>query len=144
MDFDGFDGYRTDENLESGQGVRIEYDDGRAFVIHRAGGSNRKFVRVLEAKMKPFRRQLDQGTLPDGVAERLMREAYAEAIVIGWDGITAGGKPVPFTRDNVVSFFEAFPDVFRAIQRDANDLAVFRAEQRAEDEGNSATSSAGS
>lgn len=143
LDFDGFDDYTTDENLESGEGVRVEYDDGRAFIIHRAGGSNRKFTKLLQAKMKPHERKLQMGTLPEDVAERIMRECYAKAIVIGWDGITAGGKKVPFSPENCMALFEAKPEVFRAIQRDANDLALFRREVQEENAGNSESSSAG-
>lgn len=143
LDFDGFDDYITDENLESGEGVRVEYDDGRAFIIHRAGGSNRKFTKLLQAKMKPHERKLQMGTLPENVAEAIMRECYAKAVVIGWEGITAKGKKVPFSPENCIAFFEAFPEVFRAIQRDANDLALFRREVQEENAGNSESSSAG-
>src|SRR5690606_38337747 len=143
LDFDGFDDDTTDENRESGEGVRVEYDDGRAFMIHRAGGSNRKFTKLLQAKMKPHERKLQMGTLPESVAERIMMECYAHAIVIGWDGITAKGKAVPFTPDNCIALFEAKPEVFRAIQRDANDLALFRREVQEENAGNSESSSAG-
>lgn len=131
MQFDGFDAYDMDENLEAGEGVRVEYDDGRAFVLHRAGGANKKFARVMQAKTKPHTRKIQAGTMPDSVADRLLAEVYAESVIIGWDGITAGGKPVPFNTDNVVAFLLAKPEVFTAIQRDAQDLSVFR---RAENE----------
>lgn len=144
LKFDGFDAYEMDENLESGEGVRVEYDDGRAFILHRAGGSNRKFGRLLQAKMKPVQRRVETGTLPDSVAERILRDCYAEAVIVGWDGITAGGKAVPFSKENVLAFLEQQPEVFRAIQRDANDLALFRAEEREADLGNLPTTPDGS
>lgn len=141
--FDGFDAYQMDENLESGEGVRVEYDDGRAFILHRAGGSNRKYSRLLLARTKPHQRKIDIGALPDAIGDRIMRECYADAIIVGWDGITSGGNPVPFTRENVLAFLEQEPEVFRAIQRDAADLSIFRREQQDDDEGNSGASSAG-
>lgn len=143
IQFDGFDDYDMDPNLESGEGVRIEYDEGKAFIIHRAGGSNRKFAKLFQREFKRHERKMQMGTLPENVAEKIMRECYAHAVVIGWEGITAGGEPVPFSPEACIAFFEARPEVFRAIQRDANDLAIFRKQAQEANEGNSETSSAG-
>ncbi|CAH1661684.1 conserved hypothetical protein [Hyphomicrobiales bacterium] len=126
--YDGFEAYEMDENCESGQGVTIEYDDGRRFTIHRAGGSNKKFGRVLTARMKPFQRRIEMGTLPDAVGDRVLAEVYAETIIIGWEGIAKGGQDLPFTKENVVDFLLAKPEVFAAIRQDATNLAHFRKE----------------
>lgn len=143
IQFDGFEDYVTDENLETGAGVALEYDEGRTIFIHRAGGSNKKFSRALEAKMKPHRRKIQLGTLDPEIDRRILMEAYAEAVVIGWSGITAGGKELPFNKENCIAFFKAFPEVFADVQRSANDVALFRKEVRGADEKNSGASSAG-
>ncbi|MBS7702709.1 hypothetical protein [Chelatococcus asaccharovorans] len=128
FEFDGFDAYSLDENLENGQGVTIEYDDGRRFTIHRAGGANKRFGQLLSARMKPLARKIETGTLPDETANRILAEVYAATVIIGWEGITSKGQPVPFTAENVVAFLLAMPEVFTAIRQDANNLANFRRE----------------
>ena len=144
MDFDGFSDLLMDEDLESGNGVTLEYDDGaRTITIHRAGGSNRKFDRVLLAKMKPYRHKIQRGTLDYETNKRIYMETYAEAVVIGWTGITSGGKKVPYSPEACVKLFEARPELYEDVKRMADAASTFAKETAEEDEKNSETSSAG-
>ncbi len=121
IQFDGFDEYRTDPDLESGEGVRIEYEDGKAIVIRRAGGRNVAYNQALAKKMG----LLGKKKPTPEEDRRIMAEIYAETIVVGWHGITAGGKDVPFTKANVTRFLTSFPDLFQDIANHASRIDAF-------------------
>jgi len=55
-------------------------------------------------------------------------EAYAEAVILGWDGVAGpDGAPLPFTRENAVKLMLDLPDLFRDVQEQATKAALFRA-----------------
>lgn len=118
--------FQTNQNLESGEGVKLEYP-GFSITIHRAGGSNKKFAQVLAAKMKPHRQKFERGVLDDETSERIVLETYAESIVVGWDGVKdAKNKKMAFTVDNVIKLFTDLPDLYADIKRQAAELSNFR------------------
>jgi len=130
--------FATSTEIERG-GVLLDYG---AFKIRiaRAGGANRKFASVLEAKLKPYRRQIQTESMDDEVATRLIIEAYAESVVIDWEGVVDGaGTPLPFAKENVIKLFTDLPDLFRDVQEQATKASLFRAAEVEEDEKNSAT-----
>ena len=54
------------------------------FQIARAGGRNKAFKDTFSAKAKKHRTQIDNETMSDDMADRIMAESYAEAVVLGW------------------------------------------------------------
>ena len=124
-----YDTYGTDNNLESGQGVDIAYPFG-TFTIHRAGGTNKKFSTVFNAKLKPHIRKHDQGILEDEIKERILIETYAETVIIGWKDVhDRAGKKMSFNVKNCVKLLTDLPDLFTDIQLQAADFATFKGEQ---------------
>ena len=81
-----FDVWGTDAVMETA-GVWIDYGSSGKFLIARSGGANTKFAKVLEAKMRPYRRQMDQGKLENEVANKVLLETFIEACLLGWEGI---------------------------------------------------------
>lgn len=131
-----YDLFKNNEELESGAGVTIEYP-GFSITIHRAGGSNKRFAQLLNAKMKPYRHQFERGMLADDVSRRILLESYAEGVVIGWKNVKdADGNDMAFTKENVVKLFSDLPDLFSDIKQQAEDAALFREEQEKADEKN--------
>ena len=127
--------FSTSPALET-DGITLDYGAFR-IRIARAGGANRKFQQVLEAKLKPHRRQIQTETLADEVAHRLIVDAYAEAVLLGWDGVAdAEGQPLPFTRENAIRLMTDLPDLFRDVQEQATKAALFRRQAEAADEKN--------
>lgn len=121
--------FETNKDLEAGKGVTIDYGDAKV-TIHRAGGANRKYATVLQAKMAPVRYQVEKGTLPDDKSTKLLAEVYAESIIIGWEGvIDADGNVLEFTKENVVKVLTDLPDFFSFIQRESSSFALFRKEE---------------
>lgn len=120
--------FGTNTNLESVKGVTLEYP-GFSIIIHRAGGSNKKFAKILSEKMKPHRQRFERGILDDETSNKIMVETYAEAVVIGWKDVKGrDGKKIPFNVENVVKLFNDLPELFADVKRQANDASVFRQE----------------
>lgn len=129
--------FQTDAKLES-EGIDLNYgpaDDanpeaGDVIIrIRRAGGANKEYSKALTSKMRPYRKQVEAGTLDNGVAERVLREVYAETVVIGWKNVKGeDGKDIPFSADAVKDLFSDMPDLFVDVQTQATQMALFRAE----------------
>lgn len=117
--------FLTDNDLEAGAGVDLQYS-GFSIKIHRAGGANKKYKQVLDQKMAPHRLAFDQGTIEEEVAKRVLVETYAEAIIIGWKGVTdRSGKIMKYSTSNCVKLLTDLPELFKDIQKQANSLSVF-------------------
>lgn len=130
--------FGTDKKVEK-EGVILQYgntDDGKPIQIKicRAGGANVAYNKAMEAKTKPYRRQLQNGTLDIEVMTSILREVYADTVVIGWSNVEgADGKPMAFTRENVIKLFTDLPELFTDVQDQATNLALFRAEINEQD-----------
>jgi hypothetical protein len=104
--------------------------------VARAGGSNDKFSKSLEVKYRPYRTQIDNETMDEKVAERLLAEAFAETIVMGWAGVssldvglTQEGEElyeVKFSVENCVKLFTNLPEHFRDVRTQAMKFANYR------------------
>ena len=133
--------FKTDETLEK-QGIQLSYgnnDNGEEIliIISRAGSSNSNYTRVVEAKTKPYRRQIQAETLPRDVSDKIMREVYAESIVLGWSGVCdQDGNSLSFTKENVIKIFTDLPDLFEDVKEQANKASLFRSEEMSSDSKN--------
>ena len=137
--------FKTNVDAEQ-EGVILDYGDVR-FRIARAGGANADFKRIFTHKLKPYRRQISAETMDDGVANRLMAESYAEAVIIGWEGksvdedgnetwgptIETPDGELKFTAENCVKVLLDLPELFTDIQTMAGQAANFREEELEED-----------
>jgi len=139
-----YEDFKTSDVLET-SGVRFE-NATYAYTLARSGGANKRFNKLFERLARPYRRQMDNGTLDNAVAERLMRIVYARTVVLGWqtrvdeewvDGIQLEeGSIVPATEDVLIEVFTELPDLFTQITEDAKSLAFFRQAGLEEDSGN--------
>ena len=142
--------FATDSSLEQ-KGILINYGTER-FLIARAGGSNDKFKRVFNQKIKPHRRQIDNEQMKDEQMEELLAEVYAESVILGWESRKdkdapwvptlpdREGKPMEFTPANCKKLLLDLPELFRDLQSQASKAALFRKVEEDADLGNSAQS----
>ncbi len=149
--------FEMDADLER-EGITVNYGSVK-FLIARAGGRNSAFKKLFQSKAKKYRHQIDNETMSDTAADRLMAESYAEGVVLGWwsriedehgepvltakgdekwvDTVeNADGKKVKFSVDECVRLFEDLPDLFANIQMMAGKAANYRLEEDLQDEGN--------
>ena len=120
IEFDGMEEWTTDPNLEVGDGIDIDYGDGKFITIRRAGGRNLAYSKAI-TKLAPKRRK----NLSAQQDRNLMIQVYVQSIIVGWRGFTSGGKAIPFTPGNLTKFLLAFPDVFEEIAAKATSLDEF-------------------
>lgn len=125
--------FKSDANLEK-SGILLEYGFNKAgktiaIRIARAGGGNSAYTKRMEAKVKPYRRQIQTETIDLTVVEKLLREVYAETVVLGWENVDdAEGNPLAYSAANCVKLFEDLPELFKDIQEQSLRSALFRAE----------------
>lgn len=137
--------FTTDLVLET-EGVEIDYGPFMV-TIARAGGSNKRFARVMEVKTKPHRRAIQTETLDQDRAGVILMEVYAEAVILRWetkvDGVFKigiedpnGGTLLPVNVENIVATFTALPDLFLDLQAQATRVSLFRETIMEDDAGN--------
>jgi hypothetical protein len=136
--------FKTEPMLET-EGVVIDYGSFRV-TIARAGGMNKRFAKTLEAKTKPVRRAIQTETLDAERGLDILREVYAEAVILRWEtkkadtfviGIESpDGDILPFTKENVIQTFRNLPDLFTDIQDQAGKTAIFRQDEKEKAAGN--------
>ncbi len=129
-----YDKFKTNSDLEK-EGVIHDYGDFR-ITIARAGGSNSSFVKMLEAKSRPHRRAIQTESMDSVLADNILRETYAAAVILNWEvkneagefeeGIEAeDGSILPFTTANVSDTLKNLPDLFKDIQEQASKAALY-------------------
>lgn len=150
--------FQTDTDLER-EGIIVNFGSVK-FSLARAGGRNKAFKEVFSAKAKRHRAELDNETMSDEMADRIMAESYAAAVILGWwtrkenekgdpvldkDGnevwqdhiVNKDGKKVKYSVDECVKILLDLPDMFQTLQSYASKAANFRKEMDEVDEGNS-------
>lgn len=116
------------------------------FRIARAGGGNAQFQKRLDVLCKPYRRQIQTETIAQETMDDIMRQAYADTVVLGWgkipkdkngrelprvDGVIPGpdGNDLQFNRDNALQLMTDLPDLFADFQQQAQKVSLFRRAQ---------------
>lgn len=128
-----YSNFKTDTNLEVA-GVDLNYgknSKGKDMLIkvRRAGGANKAYQKAITNKMRPFQRQIQTGTMDNGVADQLILDVYAETVVIGWENIEdENGNELPFSVENVKKVFSDLPDLAADVRSQAQEIAIFRAD----------------
>lgn len=123
--------FATDKNVER-DGVVLSYGKNSKnkdinIRIARAGGANIRYTKLLEAAIKPYRRQLQNETMDNGVAEDITMRVYAQSVVLGWEGVEdENGNDMKFTVENCMKLFKDLPDLWADIQSQATRAALFR------------------
>lgn len=123
--------YATDTNLEK-TGIELQYGEnanGDEIIIRvaRAGGSNTAYTKRMEALVKPYRRQIQAETIDNKVLEKLVMQAFAETVVLGWENVEdRDGNPMEFNVANVIQLFTDLPDLFKDVQEQAQKAVLFR------------------
>lgn len=133
--------FKTNDTLEQ-TGIVLEYGENAegkpiSIRIARAGGANSQYSRLMEARVKPYRRQIQNETIEKTMVEKMLREVYAETVVLGWENVTdENGKEMAFTVQNCIKLFEDLPDLFQDIQEQSQRAALFREEVLEQDSKN--------
>ncbi len=126
--------YGTDKNLEKNGFLYIhtpKTDEWSAecYVLARAGGSNSKFLKAVEVLSRPHRKRGVE-KLSYEQQRSIMVQAFVEGVIIDWEGVRdKDDNEIPFSKDNVLKFFNDLPDMFDVIQTEAMELSNYLMEE---------------
>lgn len=130
--------FKTDTSLEK-DGILLEYGKNSkgnpiAIRIARAGGANSQYTKRMEAKVKPYRRQIQNETIERALLEDIVKEVFAETVVLGWENVEdENGNDMSFSKENCIKLFTDLPDLFTDVQEQAQRSALFRQDVREAD-----------
>lgn len=127
--------FETDTDLET-KGRWIDYGAAGEYLIARAGGANKKYSKLLTARMKPYRRQVEQGTMDNEKAKQILIETFVDAVLLDWKNVNGrDGQPLEHTRENAITLFKDLPALLADLQNQAMSFAVFRRHEVEQDLG---------
>ena len=121
----------TDKEIEGieVQMTEAENADGSipTFVVSRMGKSNKRYSKALEAATRPYRRQIELGTMNNDKAEEIFLGVFVDTVLKGWKNVRdEDGKPLEFTKAAAVKLFTDLPEVYERLQEEAKLSANFR------------------
>jgi hypothetical protein len=120
--------FRTDATIER-EGLILDLGDSGKFKIARAGGANDKYQQKLFQLLRPHRRAMQLGTLDPKVDRAIAVEAFVDAILLGWEGVTdENGEALAYSRAAAMKLFTDLPDLLSQLQQSAGDASLFREE----------------
>lgn len=128
-----FSMYKTDSSVEA-TGVEVNYGDNgngedTVFVVGRAGGGNESYQKALTSAVRPHRKQIQTGTLSPKVWDKVMLDVYMKTVIKGARGLVdQQGNPIEASAENIRMVLTELPDLFKDIQEQANEAALFRAD----------------
>ena len=108
-----------------------ENEDGSipTFVVSRMGKSNKRYSKALEAATRPYRRQIELGTMNNDKAEEIFMGVFVDTVLKGWKNVRcADGKVLEFSKPNALKLFTDLPEVYERLQEEAKLSANFRDE----------------
>lgn len=114
----------------------VVHDLGNGVEVTVARNGNPKHAAALERLSKPYRGQINRGTLPKEKLEALSIEAMAEGLLLGWKGIELDGQALEYTKANALKVLTEFKDFREMISSLAVDAAQYREEEIVEAEKN--------
>lgn len=111
------------------QMTEAENDDGSVptFVVSRMGKSNKRYSKALEAATRPYRRQIELGTMNNDKAEEIFLGVFVDTVLKGWKNVRdENGAEMPFSKQTATKLFKDLPEVYERLQEEAKLSANFR------------------
>jgi len=125
--------FKTDA-LKENEGVEIpfpmaENEDGTipTFLVSRMGKNNKAYQKSLEVITRPYRRQLDTGTIKPDVSRKIFMEVFCDSILKGWSNVrNEDGSEIVFSKAAAIELMEELPDLYDVLVYESQELANFR------------------
>ena len=111
------------------EGIWIDVGDGLRIKV--ASLTNKKYIKMLRAKMKPYRTQVRSGRIKDEVVEGIVRECMARTVLLDWEGLTEDDEEtvIPYSTDKAKELLDAYPEFMQIVHDTACDHALFVADE---------------
>ena len=106
-----------------------EAEEGRdppGVLIARVG--NKAYTKEYQKVPRGIRRQMENGTLPDGMGDQVVCKLLAKTILLNWRGLADGGKELDYNYENATAHLLKYKDFRELVWEIGNDQARFRQE----------------
>lgn len=134
-----WDMYETDLSKET-EGFWHKVNKTISVKLARAGGANLSFTKAMEEKTREHRKRggAFEGQKVDvELATDLMKQAFAETIIMDWKGFTKkDGNPLAYSAKVAYDLMVSLPDLFVELRDAAGEAANYRIEDIQADVGN--------
>lgn len=130
-----YDSFKTDVSAER-DGIDLDFGDFKV-TIARSGGANKKYEQLVRRKLDRYKRAIQFDALPEETARRVLIECYAEAVVLGWEGVLDENElPIPYSVENAIKLFTELPEFFNQVREESDKIANFLVSKRRAAAGN--------
>lgn len=131
--------FKTDKSLET-DGVNVPVDinehNGEPVTINlsRMGTANKRYTKRLEAVMQPHQAALNNDSMPNELAGKLLRQVFVDTVLNGWQNLPKSDltgedddtELLEFNRENALALFEEMPELYEDWSKRAKAAATFR------------------
>jgi hypothetical protein len=119
-----FNIYSVDEAKQS-EGTWVEFE-GSEFCI--AYANNPTFLKEKKRLERPFKRQIERGTMNEEDQRRITCEALATGVLVDWKNVTDGKKEIPYSKEIAAEALRLNPDLLGFVVEVAADIANYKKE----------------
>jgi len=120
---------KMDKKKET-EGAWFEVDKDTKLLIARA--NNKKYLECFRKLQKPYLSKIRRGTIDNAKYEQWQREAHANCILLGWEGLKENGVPLEYSVAKAIEIFEEIPDFLDTVMLLSQDMASYKAEMAAD------------
>lgn len=119
------------------EGIWEDIDEGLKLRVARMNNPRyREYLRKLSRTKVRVGRRMQGGMGIDDMLE-MQKKAVAKHILIDWEGLEdANGESIQHSEEKALELFESHPDLYELIIEIANDVDLFREDQRKDAEEN--------
>lgn len=120
-----YDQFDSDASLET-EGVWTTIGT-MEFKLARAGGDNDDFVKAVTKSFKPFQVAIANDTMPKEMAVDLVVDVFVDTIIKDWKNVYGRDKQaIEFSKDAAKTLLRDLPNLFIALQAEAQKISNFR------------------
>ena len=142
--------FKTDTKAEV-EGVEVEVGineaNGQPIVIRisRMSKANKRYTKRLEAVTRPHQSAIQNESLDNELAQKMLREVFVDTILLGWSNLPKSDLTgddadkdtlLDFNRENALALFAELPDLYDDWEERAKKAASFREKEREDAAGN--------
>lgn len=125
--------FKTDATREK-EGVWQSLGEGGEVLIAR--WNNPRCSRLFSKLIKPFRRQIDAGTMDPKKSEEILARVMAETILLDWRGFFDGNDPLEYSTETAFELLKDVHDFRELIKSLSEDAEAYRERELEDAEGN--------
>lgn len=129
--FDEIDELKRERDIEGDIGVYLRITDTVFLRVLCQSDANPRYRELGPKRFKELRRQANMKATPEQLTEK-WAELFTDCLIIGWEGVTAGGKEVPFDRAACIAWILEHPRVIKVIDKFTEDETMFRRQKTEE------------